>query len=246
MLTLCKEYEQLGFLPADPYAARITALFKTYGADYDFALFWTQNIDGILTAAISRIDGNMTLCTNENADFEELLHFVNTVGFQSLTCSYDDMKKLGFEPSDSSFTVKFKGGKDIGKINSVVRDYDKRKIFDLLCDCGFELGDYGAFLSDVCSRLNKGTASMIAAEENGSLRACAFALFEGEKSVLLGAVATAPEARGRGFASAIVNEIANEKSDKDVFLFCRNDGLELFYGKIGFETVGEWAVLRRN
>ncbi len=244
MLTLCKEYGQFGFLPADPYAARITALFKTYGAGYDFALFWVQKIDGVPAAAISRIDGNMTLCTNENADFEELLHFVNAVGFQSLTCSFDDMKKLGFEPSEMSFTVRFKGGKNIEKINSV-KDYDKRKIFDLLCDCGFELGDYGDFLSDVCLRLNKGTASMIAVEDNGDLGACAFALFEGEKSVLLGAVATLSEARGKGLASSIVNEIANEKSDKDVFLFCRNDGLAAFYGKIGFETVGKWAVLRR-
>lgn len=245
MISLCKEYEQLGFLPADPYAARITALFATYGADYDFALSWVQENDGVPCAAISSVDGNMTLCTNGNADFEELFHFLNAVRFQSLTCSYEDIKKLGFEPSDSSFTVKYKGGKDIAKINSV-RDYDKRKIYELLCDCGFELGDYGAFLSDVCSRLNKGTASMIAAEENGILRACAFALFEGEKSVLLGAVATSPEARGRGFASAIISEIADEKPDKDVFLFCRNDGLEAFYSKIGFETVGKWAILRRN
>ncbi len=245
MLTLCKEYEQLGFLPADPYAARITALFKTYGADYDFALFWVQDIDGIPAAAISRIDGNMTLCTNEKADFEELTYFVNAVGFRSLTCSQEDMKKLCFEPTDSSLTVKFTGGKNIEKINSV-NDYDKRKVFELLCDCGFELGNYGAFLSDVCSRLNKGTASMIAAEENGRLLACAFALFEGEKSVLLGAVATSPEARGRGYASAIVSRIAERKSDKEVFLFCRNDGLEAFYSKIGFETVGKWAVLRRG
>ncbi len=243
MLTLCKEYEQLGFLPSDPYAARITALFRTYGSDYDFALFWVQSIDGVPTAAISRIDGNMTLCSCGNADFEEIFHFVNAVGFQSLTCSYEDMEKLGFEPTDSSFTVKFKGEKTDRKINTV-SDYDKRKVYDLLCDCGFELGDYGSFLSDVCSRLNKGTASMIAAEENGSLRACAFALFEGEKSVLLGAVATSPEARGRGYASEIVNKIANEKSDKDVFLFCRNDGLEAFYSKIGFETVGKWAIRR--
>lgn len=243
MISLCKEYERLGFLPADPYSARITALFKTYGADYDFALFWVQNIDSVPTAAVSRIDGNMTVCVCQNADYEELLHFINAVGFQSLTCSYEDMQKLGFEPSDTSFTVKFSGETNKKEINAV-RDYDKRKIYDLLCNCGFELGDYGAFLSDVCSRLNKGTASMIAAEENGSLRACAFALFEGEKSVLLGAVATAPEARGRGYASAIVSGIAKEKSDKEVFLFCRNDSLADFYGKIGFEVVGKWAIRR--
>ncbi len=244
MISLCKDYNQLDFLPSDPCSARITALFRTYGAEYDFALFWVQTIDGISVAAISRIDGNMTVCTTEKADFEELFHFVNAVGFQSLTCSCEDMESLGFEPSETSFTVKFSGESEAEKINTV-RDYDKKKIYDLLCDCGFELGDYGAFLSDVCSRLNKGTASMIAAEENGSLRACAFALFEGEKSVLLGAVATSPEARGRGFASAIVSEIAKEKSQKDVFLFCRNDSLVDFYGKIGFEVVGKWAI-RRN
>lgn len=244
MISLCKDYEQLDFLPADPYSARITALFKTYGAEYDFVLFWVQNVDGAPTAAISRIDGNMTVCTCKDADYEEIFHFINAVGFQSLTCSYEDMHKLGFEPSDTSFTVKFSGESDAKETDSV-RDYDKRKIYDLLCSCGFELGDYGAFLSDVCARLNKGTASMIAAEENGGLRACAFALFEGEKSVLLGAVATSPEARGRGYASAIVSKIAKEKSDKEVFLFCRNDSLADFYGKIGFEVVGKWAI-RRN
>ena len=65
MISLCKEYEQLGFLPSDPYAARITALFKTYGAYYDFALFWVQETDGVPCAAISRIDGNMTVCTEK-------------------------------------------------------------------------------------------------------------------------------------------------------------------------------------
>lgn len=245
MISLCSDYGQLGFLPEDPYAARITALFRTYGAEFDFALFWVQNTDGIPTAAISRTDGNMTVCATENADFEELMYFVNAVGFQSLTCSCECMEKLGFEPSDTSFTVKFKGNADVPDIETV-RDFDKRKIYDLLCSCGFELGDYGAFLSDVCARLNKGTASFSAVEKNGSLCACAFALFEGEKSVLLGAVATSPEARGRGYASAIVSKIAIEKSDKDVFLFCRNDSLADFYGKIGFEVVGKWAILRRK
>lgn len=86
---------------------------------------------------------------------------------------------------------------------------------------------------------------MAAAEENEDVLACVFALFEGKKSVLLGAVATAPQARGRGYASALVGTLANEKSDKEVFLFCRNDSLVNFYGKIGFEPVGRWAVYEK-
>ena len=241
MVSLCSDYSELDFLPADPYAARITALFKTYGAGQSFALFWVQRIDGIPVAAVSKVDGNMTLCIGGKADFEELSAFIAAAGFVSLTCDEDMMKKLGISSYKSSFTVKFSGSEPIEK-DGIVRDCDKRKIYDLLCSCGFELGDYGSFLADVCARLNKGTASMAAVEENGFVRACAFSLFEGEKSVLLGAVATSPEARGRGYASKLVGALASEKNKKDVFLFCRNDSLTAFYGKIGFETVGKWAV----
>ena len=242
MVSLCEEFQELDFLPADPYAARITALFETYGAGQNFAMFWVQKCGEIPVAAVSKVDGNVTLCTAENADFEELSAFIRAVGFATLTCDEQAMKSLGFTPSKTSFTVRYCGGFE-PKGAPLLNDCDKKSVYNLLCDCGFELGDYGSFLADVCARLNKGTASMRACEENGRLQACAFALFEGAKSVLLGAVATSPESRGRGYASELVGSLANEKSDKQVFLFCRNDGLVDFYGKIGFEVVGKWAIL---
>lgn len=241
MVTLCENGCELAFLPADPYSARITALEMTYGTSQSFAMFWVQTVDKIPTAAIARVDGNMTLCCGENADFEELSCFIGAVGYSSLTCDEEIMKKLGIVPSKSSFTVKYKGGVK-AETEEILRDCDKKEIYNLLISCGFELGDYNAFLADVCARLNKGTASFAAAENNNEICACAFALFEGEKSVLLGAVATKESARGNGYASKLVGFLAEEKSDKEVYLFCRNDGLAEFYGKIGFETVGRWAV----
>ncbi len=245
MVSLCDDFGELAFLPADPYSARITALFKTYGSEHDFALFWVQRVEETPVAAISRVDGNMTLCAFENADFEELSCFMNAAGFASLTCSEENMKKLGFKPSKASFTVKYTGGFRPKKAK-ISRDCDKRQVYDLLCGCGFELGSYGSFLADICARLNKGTASMASIEEDRIIHACAFALFEGDKSVLLGAVATSPKARGRGYASELVGTLAAEKSAKEVFLFCRNDGLSEFYAKIGFEIVGRWAICERR
>lgn len=242
MVSLCENFQQLEFLPADPYAARITALFKTYGAGQKFAMFWVQECGGMPVAAISKVDGNLTLCTLENTDFEELSAFIRAVGYSSLTADAEVMNALGFAPSKTSFTVRYGGGFE-PKGAELIDDCDKKAVYSLLCECGFELGDYGSFLADVCARLNKGTASMKACEENGRLQACAFALFEGSKSVLLGAVATLPESRGRGYASELVGSLADEKADKQVYLFCRNDSLVDFYGKIGFETVGKWAVL---
>lgn len=51
MIKLCENAAELEFLPADPFAARITALFDTYGAGCGFALFWVQSVDGVPSAA---------------------------------------------------------------------------------------------------------------------------------------------------------------------------------------------------
>lgn len=240
MVSLINDKKELSFLPADPYSARITALAETYGTELNFAMFWVQRIDETPVAAISRVDGNMTLCCGENTDFEELSCFMNAVGYSSVTYDAKYSEKLGITPQKTSFTVKYKGGAEVS--DGILLDYDKKEIYSLLCKCGFELGDYNAFLSDVCARLNKSTASLAAIEANGMLSACAFALFEGEKSVLLGAVATNPAARGRGYASKLVGTLAEMKKDKEVYLFCREDSLAEFYAKIGLETVGKWAV----
>lgn len=245
MVKLIEEKSGLDFLPADPYAARITALAETYGTEHSFAMFWVQTIDGKSVAAVGRVDGNMTVCCLDGADYEELSAFINAVGFVSLTGDADAIKKLGFEISKTSFTVEYKGGA-VSATDDIVRDCDKKKIYDLLCLCGFELGDYGAFLADICARLNKGTATLSAVLNGDEPGACAFALFEGTKSVLLGAVATNPSARGRGYASKLVGSLAEEKSDKKVFLFCRNDSLADFYAKIGFEKAGCWAIAENN
>lgn len=240
MVSIIKDKKELDFLLADPFAARITALFDTYGAEQSFAMFWVQKTNDVPTAAISRVDGNMTLCCFDNADFEELSYFVDAVGFSSVTFDGKFSDALGITPQKSSFIVEYCGGAE--HFENILFDYDKKEIYSLLRSCGFELGDYGAFLSDVCARLNKGTASMAAKEENNELCACAFALFEGDKSVLLGAVATRESARGKGYASKLVGTLASRKAAKKVFLFCRNDSLADFYGKIGFRICGRWAV----
>ncbi|MBQ2842483.1 MAG: GNAT family N-acetyltransferase [Clostridia bacterium] len=243
MVRLIDNKNELEFLPADPYAARITALAETYGTERSFAMFWVQSAEEKSVAAVCRVDGNITVCCDDGTDYEELSAFIMAVGFSSLTSDAVVMEKLGFEPSESSFTVEYKGGASIGNAEKVC-DCDKRKIYDLLCCCGFELGNYNAFLADICARLNKGTASFAAVMRENEPCACAFALFKGKKSVLLGAVATNENSRGKGYASELVGTLAEENSDKKVYLFCRNDSLTEFYGRFGFEICGRWAVAK--
>ncbi len=239
MLKLCEDIKELDFLMPDPYAARISALAKTYGFGQSFVLFWVQYVDDEPVAAVSRLDGNMSVFCSEKTDFEELSVFIKTVDFSSLACREENMHRLGFEATKASYIVKY-NGVFAPADPCIIWDCDKKAVYELLCDCGFEMGDYGAFVADYCSKLNKGTAKL-AAIADSELNACASALFIGEKSVLLGAVATRKSARGKGYASKAVTALANSFSDKTVYLFCRNDSLLDFYKKIGFESDGRWA-----
>ncbi len=241
MIRLCESFTELDFLPSDAFAARITALFETYGADCDFAMFWIQTVGDVPTAALGRVDGCMTLCCVHGADIDELRDFIIFCGCRELVCEKSVLDNLGFSAEDSSVIVHFEKGREI-KPQIENGNHEMRDIYALLLRCEFNLGSFGAFAADVCTRLNKGTARIASISENGKLCACAFALFIGQKSVLLGAVGTSPEKRGRGYASRLVESLAGLYSDKDVFLFCRNDSLADFYGKCGFSRCGRWTV----
>ncbi len=68
-------------------------------------------------------------------------------------------------------------------------------------------------------------------------------LFSTETAVLLGAVATRPEYRGRGLAGALVTRLAESENDKRVELLCKHDSIVEFYKSIGFEVKNEWSII---
>ena len=66
----------LSFCKGSPYGVRISAFLQAYGTSYPFALFWMQtDASGRITAALSRVDGHVTLCASEQADWEEVWAF---------------------------------------------------------------------------------------------------------------------------------------------------------------------------
>lgn len=245
MVKLCENGEKLGFLPADPFAAKIAALFKTYGPGPSFASFWTQTVNSEPAAAIGSIEGNATAFCLETADFEELSEFINAAGFESVICREETARALGLTSDESSYILRFEGTGE-ADFEGISRSCDLKKICGLLSSSGFEVGDCGAFLADAHSRIKAGTANLAAIIENGEPLSCAFTLFNAEKSALLGAVATLESRRGRGLASRLVGALARSEAGKAVFLFCKNDSLAGFYERLGFKIDGKWTLAGRK
>ncbi len=233
MLKLCENISELSFLPADPFCAKITALAMTYGFDMPHARFYTQGN----SAAISAADSCAVIYADESADFEEIKSFIGFLGCPTVQSSAENLEKLSIKPDRGSYIVKYEG-KEAVKPNNFTDEFELKAVYNLLKSRNFSVGTYNSFAESICPRLCKGTALYGGIKEK-ELEACAFRLFDGQKSVLMGAVATAKEHEGKGLASSLVPYLAS--GGKETFLFCREDSLLEFYKKIGFSPWGRWA-----
>lgn len=237
----------------DVYGTRIYAYYLTYGIKFDFFKAWAQQTEnGKTTAAICLIDGSMTLTCSDDADFEELAAFINMMGFDSLQCDRNTANKIGIEETMWGYVVRYRHSenpkKDFG--NAVFGfDGDLSKIYSLIKKAELiGVGDYLPWLSDISYRIKKCTAKPFCAYDGEKLMSCASALFITGSAVLLGAVATDPNYRSMGLAGRLVTTLGKEMNSlgKRTELLCKHDSIVDFYHSIGFETVGEWAIIERK
>ncbi len=233
------------FCDRDVFGTRIKAYFNCYLNDYDFVKFWVQTDEtGKVTAAISRIDGDMTI-TAYNADFEELLQFVKIVGFNTIQCAKNVAKHFTDDEFLSGYVVRFEEEKEFSAVNLKI-DFDLKEIYAIIkAENLTGVGELLPWLSDTTFRVNRNTARAVLAQIDGENAGCAMVLFKTDRAALLGAVATVPKFRGRGIARSLVTLLANEelKNGRRVELLCKNDSIVDFYKAIGFKIVDEWSLI---
>ncbi|MBO5420835.1 MAG: GNAT family N-acetyltransferase [Clostridia bacterium] len=235
----------LSFCDRDVFGTRIKAYFNCYSTDYDFVKFWVQTDEnGTVTAAISRVDGDMTLCA-ENADYEELLQFVKIVGFNTIQCQRQVAQNFTDDETLWGYVVRFEQEQENRQV-SLKENFELKEVYNIIkAENLTGVGDYLPWLSDTTFRINRNTAEPLVAEVDGNAAGCAMVLFRTDKAALLGAVATSPCYRGRGIAGALVTRLANGElaNGRRTELLCKNDSIVNFYKSIGFTVKDEWSLI---
>lgn len=235
----------LSFCDRDVFGTRIKAYFNCYSTDYDFVKFWVQTDEnGTVTAAISRVDGDMTLCA-ENADYEELLQFVKIVGFNTIQCQRQVAQNFTDDETLWGYVVRFEKEQENRQV-SLKENFALKEVYNIIkAENLTGVGDYLPWLSDTTFRINRNTAEPLVAEVDGNAAGCAMVLFRTDKAALLGAVATSPCYRGRGIAGALVTRLANGElaNGRRTELLCKNDSIVNFYKSIGFTVKDEWSLI---
>lgn len=246
-MTQKNDRDFIDFCRRDVFGTRISCLFQCYSTDYDFVKFWVQtNEKNEIIAAISRIEGDVTLCTTGD-ELEETAQFLTAVGFRTIQCEKNAAKKMGMTSSIDGYVVEYK--KNNGKIAEIHADssFRPKEIYDIIKEAALiGVGDYLPWLSDTVFRINRGFTSALTADVDGETAACAMKLFSTDSAVLLGAVATKPKYRGRGLAGALVTALAESENGKRIELLCKNDSIVNFYKSIGFNVKNEWSIINEQ
>lgn len=232
--------------------ARIDALLQTYCGQSGAAGFYIQQSEGEQTALVASVDKAVTVFCLETADFEELRSFLSFRGFRSILCETRYCQSLGIEPDKTGPLLKrhaaaapmpaAAAGRQAGK-------FELDGVFGVLAAAGLaDEREKGPWLADAAARLNSAAAEAFAVFECGTAVSCAMILHQSARAAVIGAVATRPEYRGRGYAKALVCMASQKaaRSGRSVYLLCENAAMQKFYGGCGFEPCGSWASAERS
>ncbi len=232
--------------PENPFGCRISSLYGCYNKNLPFVDFWIQETDGVCTSAVARLGTQFIVQLTRMSDLEEVSSFLRVAGATTVLC--DNKYKLNlFEKSKKDGAVlKFYGPPYEIEENYRICVPTVKEAYELLVECreeGFDAPDFESFNLDVSHKLRHNSIRMLGLKENGCLKSVAMTVAETEADAVLGAVASHPDSRSKGYGSFMVKSITNSllAENKNIYLHRSLDKNVSFYSNLGYKVLGKWC-----
>ena len=243
MIRLICEEKDFPVWRENPFAVRICGLRSAYGTDTRFALFWRQlSPSGKAVAWLSACDGDFTLDTADEADFEELAAFLQSAGGRSLLLPGEVSGRFSLTGIERLAVLRHSG---TGGAPAPSPPVEYPVLYALLQSGGEATAPplYEVWYPDLCHRIRHGAAmAEVLRDASGKPAAAAQASFLAPQGTLLSGVAVLPEERGQGFGRRAVGRLMTRlPAGRPVFALSRGETAG-FYARLGFSLVGEAAA----
>ena len=240
---MIREITALPPLPDDSDAAvKIAAQVRAYGLSRPFLRVYA----GEGGSALSVMDGVATLYPGADAD-EALLFVRMSPDVHALRTDADTAKRFALllgVTATTGVTMEYRGEP---VSDAKAESLSPRDVYPLLAEVfGDALPPFDVWYADVSHRLRHGLCRVAGVLEQGKAASCAMTVAETETAFMIGAVATSPDCRGRGFASAAVRSLvaAGQAAGKQVFISPKNEAARALYKRLGFAECGTWGTVQ--
>lgn len=228
-------------------AARITTLFAAWqgvAARCSCPDFYAANGGAVLSV----FEG---VCTLDGHGFDpmELREFLRMRGCCTLVCEAASAALLFPGAPVQSFSVLRCGTSVFAPAHApeVDRTPPLAQVYRLLADTFDNMADvrFDAWYADVSLKQRRGLARVFGVAENGGLVSTAGIYHQNACAAVIGSVATAPFARGRGYAGALVLALAQSAAaeGKAALIAAKNPRAASLYTGLGFVPVAKLAEL---
>lgn len=225
---------------------RIAGLVTAYGTERPFVRFWS----GEQGSRIALMDGLATVaaCPEER----EALAVFLSMHPEIAAVRTDAVLAQTLAEQSAGWTVKT--GEVMTPVVSFVQPetpveaLPAREMYPVLTAVfGATVPPFDVWYADVSHRLRHGAARIAGVRENGQAVAVAMTTAECPGAALIGAVATLPASRGKGYAAACVSSLAAQLQNEGrrVLLSPKNDRAKALYTRMGFTVCGEWGLAER-
>ena len=223
-------YELPNSLPITPSAIRILSLYESYGCNYDFLRFYKQEINGDVTAIISIMDNNATLCLINDHDTDEIIQFLSAIGAKTVFCE----KEITLEKLEQGSIMLFD---NIEITNHSKNEVKLSNVYDVMSTC-FTMPDFNAWYPDISHRIRHGGAVAVEKEYG-----CAIAL-KSSIGALISGICVKKNSRNKGHGSVILQGLINTCGSNKIFALVEKDGPKQFYKNNGFYEIGKFATYK--
>lgn len=224
---------------------KIYSYYKAYGLDYPFCQFYTVGTEGILL----NFNSTVLIVSADEEETENLAVFIRMhtpfrVECNAPVCAklaellpeYCSLHRTTFELQPDMNHTEF--AEEFVEFNPSLE-----QVYQIL-QAGFpNLQDYALWLTDTSHRCRHGVSHVMTYKNSTT----ATIIFDIDNHVLVGQVATLPEARGFGHARMFLRWLAGwlAQFDKKAVLYAL-DIRESFYREIGFKVIETEYVLERS
>ena len=242
-------------IPDTEAAVRLRALADAYGPGLSFLRFWCDGEGGFA----SLMDGTMTLSLPRGLSEEWAAFAAMQPEVSGIRTDGETARRLaaggGWRVETGAVTAPSPA---LAAPEREPEPLTPREAYPVLKECfPGSLPPFPAWYVDVSHRLRHGCCRLAGFKEEGRSVSCAMTVAECGPApcepapyggaALIGAVATLPAGRGKGYASAAVLTLARALRDEGrrVFLSPKNAHAHALYARIGFADAGEWGSLKR-
>lgn len=243
MIQMCYNSNlDISLLPDDWCGTFIKSRFLAYGGNASFAPFY-QDDDGNV---VSLLDGNAMLSggfsnVNEWAAFFTMHPDIVTItGEETVVRQLSNILQI---PATVKQVMQYKNtGNFIER--SVVLQPSIREMYSLLkAVFDAQMPPFENWYVDVSHRIRHELCNVAGVKKADVLVSTAMTVAESETAAIIGAVATHPEYRKRGYASmcirSLVDRLTKEKDFRTIWISPKNDNALRLYSSLGFTVSGK-------